>query len=78
MREMHEGATLVPMISAGSTDSKFLREKGMYVLGHCPMRVDPNVPYSEMAEMGHGKNERMWIPNLSYSIEFFYRLIKKF
>lgn len=76
--EMHEDATLVPMLSAGSTDSKFIRERGSYALGMCPFRMDPNMPYNEMIEMGHGKNERMWIPNLSYSLEFFYRLIKHF
>lgn len=76
MRDMHEGATLIPMLSAGSTDAKFFREKGSYVLGFIPMRLDPNVPYSEMLEMAHGKNERMWIPGISYGIEFLYRLIK--
>jgi len=78
INKMHDGANLVPMLSAGSTDSKFIREKGGYALGFCPMRKDPNMSLVEMSEMGHGKNERMWIPNLSYSIEFFYRLMKKF
>jgi acetylornithine deacetylase/succinyl-diaminopimelate desuccinylase-like protein len=76
--EMHEGANLVPMLSAGSTDSKFIRERGGYALGFCPMRKDPNMSLVEMSEMAHGKNERMWIPNLSFAIEFFYRLIKQF
>ncbi|MHA1148753.1 MAG: M20/M25/M40 family metallo-hydrolase [Promethearchaeota archaeon] len=78
MGEMHEGARLVPMLSAGSTDSKFIRERGSYSLGMCPFRMDPNMPYNEMIAMAHGKNERIWIPNLSYSLEFFYRLIKSF
>ncbi len=78
MNEMHEGAKLVPMLSAGSTDGKFFRARGSYVLGFCPMRLDPNMSYEEMIEMAHGKNERMWIPNLSYAVEFFYRLIKVF
>jgi len=76
MNEMHEGARLIPMLSAGSTDAKFFRERGSYVLGFVPMRLDPNVQYSEMLEMAHGRNERMWIPNISYGIEFIYRLIK--
>lgn len=76
MNNLHKGSKLVPMLSAGSTDSKFLRERGNYVLGFSPMRVDPNMSYSEMGEMPHGKNERVWLPNLSYSLEFFYRLIK--
>ncbi|MFO8017493.1 MAG: M20/M25/M40 family metallo-hydrolase [Promethearchaeia archaeon] len=76
MNKMHKGSTLVPMLSAGSTDSKFIRERGNYILGFNPMIVDPNMSYSKMAEMPHGKNERMWKPNLSYSLEFFYRLIK--
>jgi acetylornithine deacetylase/succinyl-diaminopimelate desuccinylase-like protein len=78
INEMHKGARLVPMLSPGSTDSKFIRERGNYALGFCPMRKDPNMTLVEMSEMAHGKDERMWIPNLSYSIEFFYRLIKKF
>ena len=77
MGELHEGAKMVPMLSAGSTDSKFIRERDGYALGICPFRIDPNMSRSEMASMGHGKNERAWIPNLSYSIEFFYRLIKR-
>ena len=78
INQMHEGANLVPMLSAGSTDSKYIREKGGYALGFCPMRKDPNMSLVEMSEMAHGKNERIWIPNLSYSMEFFYRLIKNF
>lgn len=77
LKEMHEGAKMVPMLSSGSTDSKFFRKKGGYALGICPMVIDPNVPFGEMLEMAHGRNERIWIPNLSYSMEFFYRLIKK-
>jgi len=77
MEDMHEGSKLVPMLSSGSTDSKFLRERGGYALGICPMRLDPNMTFGELAEMVHGKNERIWKPNLSYSIEFFYRLIKR-
>ncbi len=78
IKQMHEGAKLVPMLSAGSTDGKFLRERGSYVLGFSPMRKDPNMTYAEMMEMAHGKNERMWIPNFSYDVEFFYRLVKQF
>jgi acetylornithine deacetylase/succinyl-diaminopimelate desuccinylase-like protein len=78
MNEMHPGAKLVPMLSAGSTDSKFFRGKGVYCLGHMPMRIDPNMSYSEMLEMAHGRNERLWIPNLSNGIEYFVRLIKRF
>lgn len=78
MKDMHEGANLVPMLSAGSTDSKFFRAKGTYSLGFVPMRVDPNMPYDQMLEMAHGKNERMWIPNLSYGMEFIYRLVSQF
>ena len=78
MNELHEGSRLVPMLSAGSTDSKYFREKEGYALGICPMRIDPNMSLKEFTEMGHGKNERMWIPNLSYSMEFFYKLIKFF
>ena len=78
MNELHEGSRLVPMLSAGSTDSKYSREKEGYALGICPMRIDPNMSLKEFTEMGHGKNERMWIPNLSYSMEFFYKLIKFF
>ncbi len=77
MNILHPGANLVPMFSAGSTDSKYIREKGHYSLGICPMRMDPNMPYSEMSEMMHGKNERIWIPNYAYAIEFFVRLIKQ-
>ena len=78
MKIMHEGAILVPFLSQGSTDSKFFRKKGRYALGFSPMRIDPNMSISEMTEMAHGKNERMYIPNLSYMIEFFYRLVREF
>jgi acetylornithine deacetylase/succinyl-diaminopimelate desuccinylase-like protein len=78
MKDMHEGANLVPFLSQGSTDSKFFRTKGKYALGFSPMRTDPNMSISEMAEMAHGKNERLYIPNFSYMIEFFYRLVSEF
>jgi acetylornithine deacetylase/succinyl-diaminopimelate desuccinylase-like protein len=78
MNKMHEGAVLVPFLSQGSTDSKFFRNKGRYALGFSPMRIDPNMSLGEMMEMAHGKNERIYIPNFSYVIEFFYRLVREF
>jgi acetylornithine deacetylase/succinyl-diaminopimelate desuccinylase-like protein len=76
--EMHGGANLVPFLSQGSTDSKYFREKGKYALGFSPMRKDPHMSLNEMLEMNHGKNERIWIPNLSYMMEFIYRLVRDF
>lgn len=78
MNEMHSGANIVPMLSSGSCDTKFFRSKGIYCLGFIPLRLDPNMSFSKFIEMEHGANEKMWVPNLSYGIEFCVRLIKRF
>ena len=80
MNEMHPGAKIVPMLSAGSCDTKFFREKGVYCLGFIPLRYDfnPNMSFGELVEMEHGANERISIKNLSYGVEFLFRLIKRF
>lgn len=77
IQQMHEGAGLVPFMDRGSTDSKYFREKGIAAYGFAPVRIEPDSSLEEMLLREHGKNERIWIPNLSYMMEFFYRLVKE-
>jgi acetylornithine deacetylase/succinyl-diaminopimelate desuccinylase-like protein len=47
-------AVTAPMISAGATDSRFFREKGVICYGLIPLLLNP-----EQVEGLHGKNERI-------------------
>ena len=64
------------MLSAGSTDSKFFRQKGILAYGFSPILKDENVPYAEMMRLTHNANERISKINLLFQINFAYRMMK--
>ncbi len=59
IQDLYPGANLVPMLSAGSTDSKFFRQKGILAYGFSPILKDEDVPYAEMMRLAHNANERI-------------------
>jgi len=70
-REMWPGVPVVPTMSTGATDSRFLRNIGMPMYGVSGLFVDP-------ADLRiHGRDERAPIESLYKSREFLYRLVKE-
>jgi acetylornithine deacetylase/succinyl-diaminopimelate desuccinylase-like protein len=65
-------AALLPRVSAGFTDSRTFRRRGVPSYGFVPMLLGPN-------EMGgqHGNNERVSLKNLRLGVEVLYRVVEK-
>ena len=64
-------ALCLPLISTGSTDSKFLRRAGIaaYGIGHMAAGYDP-----ELKATMHGRNERIDIASLHLKTDFLKRV----
>src|SRR5262249_3601248 len=70
-KEMWPGVPVVPVMSAGATDRRFLRNIGMPVYGVSGLFADPG------DVRAHGLDERIPQASLYRSREFLYRLTKK-
>ena len=69
--QMWPGVPVVPAMSAGATDSRFLRNFGIPTYGVTGKFLDPADARS------HGLDERIGIDSAYQSREFMYRLIKE-
>ncbi|HME51763.1 MAG TPA: M20/M25/M40 family metallo-hydrolase [Candidatus Lokiarchaeia archaeon] len=76
-REIYPGANLVPMLSAGSTDCKFYRERGMHAYGFCPVIKDEDMTYAQLLALAHNADERISLTNLLLGVDFNYRIMKQ-
>lgn len=65
-------AITAPMISAGATDSRFFREKGVTAYGIIPLLLTP-----EQVEGLHGKDERVPVDQLERGTEVIYDVVKR-
>lgn len=65
-------AAVLPRVSAGFTDSRTFRRRGVPSYGFVPMLLGPN-------EMGgqHGNNERISLKNLRLGVEVLYRVVER-
>jgi acetylornithine deacetylase/succinyl-diaminopimelate desuccinylase-like protein len=70
-QEMWPGTPVVPAMSTGATDSRFLRNAGIPVYGVSGLFVDP------ADNRIHGLDERVRVQQLYDSREFLYRLVKR-
>jgi len=70
-RHMWPGASVIPSMSTGATDSRILRNLGMPVYGVSGLFIEPG------DYRAHGLDERIPIPSLYASREFLYQLVKR-
>ena len=70
-KEMWPGVPVIPAMSTGATDSRFLRNLGMPIYGVSGLFADP------VDVRAHGLDERIPQASLYRSREFLYRLAKK-
>ena len=75
--EIYPGAHLVPLLSQGSTDSKFFRERGIQAYGFCPCIKDEDLSYDELMSLAHNANERLSVTNLMLGVDFTYRVMRQ-
>lgn len=68
--EMWPGIHVIPFMSRGATDSRFLRARGQHAYG-----IDPIALGEEDARRAHGIDERIPAASLAPAVEFLYRLV---
>ena len=75
MQESIGNAMILPSISSGATDSRFLREIGIpcYGIGMMALHLD-----DKMRQSIHGKDERIDIDSLKLKSDFLVRLAEKY
>jgi len=76
LREFVPNCSVVPFMTTGGTDSKFLRNAGSICYGFQPMETD--LPLDKFLKMSHGIDERISIKNLVFGVSVLYQLVTKF
>jgi acetylornithine deacetylase/succinyl-diaminopimelate desuccinylase-like protein len=69
-------SSLVPLISPGASDCRFLRELGTEAYGFS--LFDPETPSSHLAELAHGVNERVSVKTLDLTQKVYHNLARDF
>ena len=72
LRKADGSAITAPIISAGATDSRFFREKGVTRYGIIPLLLTP-----EQVQGLHGKNERIPVDQLERGTGIVYDVVKR-
>lgn len=67
-----EDAVIVPALTVGGTDNRFLRARGILAYGFIPCLLSP-----EESAGFHGNNEFLTIDNLNMGCEFMYGIVRK-
>ncbi len=70
--EFWPGAAVVPVMSTGATDSRFLRNAGIPAYGHSGLASEPS------DNRAHGKDERLAVKSFYDGLEYLYRLVKAY
>ncbi len=70
--EIMPEAALLPRVTAGFTDSRTFRRRGIPAYGFVPMLLGPD----EQGGM-HGNNERISLANLRLGVEVLYRVVER-
>jgi len=68
--EFWPGAPLVPVMSTGATDSRFLRNAGIAAYGHSGLAAE------SFDNRAHGKDERLAVKSFFDGLGYQYRLVK--
>ena len=71
-QQMWPGVTVVPTMSTGATDSRFMRNAGIPIYGVSGIFTEPS------DARAHGLDERVAIPRLYDGREFMYRMVRQF
>jgi acetylornithine deacetylase/succinyl-diaminopimelate desuccinylase-like protein len=69
-KEFWPGIPVIPVMSTGATDSRFLRNAGIPSYGHTGIQVD-------VADVrAHGRDERVSVDAFHTGVEYLYRLVR--
>jgi carboxypeptidase PM20D1 len=76
LQDLEPGASAVPLLLTGGTDSRFFRKWGSVCYGFHP--ILPETSYSRMMETVHGIDERISTRNLVFGTSVLYKVIEQF
>jgi acetylornithine deacetylase/succinyl-diaminopimelate desuccinylase-like protein len=68
------GAELVPFMSPGATDSRWLRERGVHMFGFKPVRHEPG---AETTLLMHNHDERISVDNVEFGLAVLWDVISE-
>jgi acetylornithine deacetylase/succinyl-diaminopimelate desuccinylase-like protein len=71
--EAMEGAVVVPAMTVGGTDNRFLRERGIPAYGFVPVLLS-----AEESAGFHGNNEKLSLDNFNLGCELTYEVVRRF
>jgi len=71
--EAMEDAVVLPTMTVGGTDNKYLRERGIPAYGFVPVLLS-----ADEAAGFHGNNEKLAIENLNLGCELTYEVVRRF
>jgi acetylornithine deacetylase/succinyl-diaminopimelate desuccinylase-like protein len=71
--EAMEDAVVLPTMTVGGTDNKFLRERGIPAYGFIPVLLS-----ADEAAGFHGNNEKISVENFYLGIELTYEVVRRF
>ena len=72
IKEAMEDAVVVPAMTVGATDNRFLRDRGIPAYGFIPCLLS-----SEEAAGFHGNNEFLTVENLNMGCELMYEVVRR-
>jgi acetylornithine deacetylase/succinyl-diaminopimelate desuccinylase-like protein len=72
LREAESGATLLPFMSSGVSDSRYFRQRGSVAYG-----IDLGLSLENM-EGVHGNNERISVDQLLFGVKVLYETVRRF
>jgi len=75
LQEFDPGCAAVPFLITGSTDGRYLAQRGVKVYGFAPLQQEPG---QSLWEMIHGHNERLSVKNLAFGTRVLYEVVRRF
>jgi acetylornithine deacetylase/succinyl-diaminopimelate desuccinylase-like protein len=76
VEKYYPNVEFVPLVMAGATDLRYIRELGTHAYGFSLFPED--TPMNTMANLPHGPNERISIKTLEYTYHAYYNVAKSF
>jgi len=74
LAEHDPGCEVVPFLVPGSTDGRFLAERGVRVYGFSPFKQEPGM---SMLELAHARNERISLANVEFGTNVLYDVVQR-
>jgi len=75
LTEHDAGCVVVPFLVPGSTDGRFLAERGVKVYGFSPAKQETE---ASLLELAHARNERISLANMDFGTRVLHDVVRRF